>query len=546
MEYQLPLQAFLHRAQHHANTPFLHQPENSSWQTLSWAQVDTQARRIAMGLLEQGYQPGDKIALLAKNCAQWFIADIAITMAGLISIPIYTSAGVETINHILAHSAAKAIFIGRLDCDKAIKQANTAHILRIALPATPFNCDEEWEQWLARYPALTTLAEPKADETMTIVYTSGSTGLPKGVVLSHQNIAASSSATAQLLGVNENDRGVSYLPLAHIVERCGVEWMSIYSGLQIFFVESLALFLEGVQHAQPTVFVSVPRLWSNFQSGVLTQLGASKLQRLLCIPIVKSIIAKKIRKNLGLNACHTFFSGSAPIAPKTLHWFRQLGINISEGWGMTETAGLSCASAPFSPETIGTIGRPLPRINMKLSDTGEILIRGDAVFSAYYQNPEASDASFSDGWFHTGDCAKRNENGVYTIIGRMKEHFKTGKGKYVAPAPIESMLSSNTDIEAVCVLGSGRKQPIALVCLSANIPRNNEVHDKLLDTLQSVNLQLEIHTKLDHLIVCANSWSVNNDLLTPTLKIRRNKVEAYYDELIHEEYPDTVVWQADL
>ncbi len=550
MEHRLPLQEFLHRVASHPDKNFLYQPDNRIWRTLTWREVDDQARRIASGLLAQNYQAGDRIGILAKNCAEWFIADIAITMAGMISVPIYSTAGVETIEHILNHSQAKAIFVGKLDSLDPAQQAIPPELLRIAMPYPTIGAQANWNTWLAEHPPLDQTADPAPEDTMTLVYTSGSTGLPKGVVLSHKNIAASADCSADIFAYNTQDRSMSYLPLAHITERCAVEWSAIYGGIEVFFTESLDTFIDDVKHGQPTHFISVPRLWTKFQSEILTKLPDQKLQWLLRIPLINKLVARKIRRGLGLNQCRLFGSGSAPISPSILHWYSRLGINISEGWGMTETSGLSCATIPFEQSLVASIGRPLPCVEMKLADSSEILIRGDAVFTEYYNNPEASEEAFTDGWFHTGDLGEVVHNGAYKIIGRAKEQFKTGKGKYVSPAPIENLLGRNTDIELACVLGSGRKQPIAIVVLSEHLhshgPENrDDTTERLATILTEVNEALESHQRLDHLIVSKETWTIENDFLTPTLKIRRKQLEEHYQHFIALELTDPVVWHAE-
>jgi long-chain acyl-CoA synthetase len=544
MELRLPLQQFQHRVQQHPDKNYLHQPKLRTWQTLTWAQVDDQARRIASGLFAQEFQKGDRIAILAKNCAEWFITDIAIAMAGMISVPIYPSAGVETIRHTLAHSGARAIFLGKLDDTDAWENTRDKSIPSIAMPYHGVKADSHWDEWLAYYPLLVDIAEASPGDTMTIVYTSGSTGLAKGVVLTHQNMAVSTRCSATQLVVQPADRCMSYLPLAHITERAIVEWTSIYGGSEIYFVESLDTFIEDVKHAQPTLFLSVPRLWTKFQTEILAKIPDSRLQRLLDIPILSTVIARKIRNGLGLNHCRLFGSGTAPISPRILQWYSRLGINISEGWGMTETTGLSCVAIPYKQELLGSIGRPVPCVEMQLTAEGEIIIRGDSVFQEYYLNPEITAKSFTDGWFHTGDLATQDENGVFRIIGRIKDQFKTSKGKYVDPAIIESLFGRNPDIEQVCVMGSGRKQPIAVVVLNEIFQgRGDAIQRSLLNTLNEINSELESDQRLDHLIVSDKSWTVENQLLTPTLKIRRHELEAHYANLLEAVLDDPVVWQ---
>ncbi|RRJ85216.1 AMP-binding protein [Aestuariirhabdus litorea] len=544
MDYRLPLAQLAHNVATHPDKAYLHQPKNRQWTTLSWGEVDQQARRIASALKAQGFVEGDRIAIFAKNSAEWFITDFAIMMAGMISVPIYATAGADTIRHILNHSEAKAIFIGKLDSLDAGKEAIPESLLRIAYPYPTLPCQVQWEEWLQQYPPLEEVHNPDADDTVTLVYTSGSTGVPKGVVLSYRNVASSSYCSSILTPHQPNDCTMSYLPLAHITERCVVELMTLYSPIEIYFVESLDTFIDDVKHARPTLFISVPRLWTKFQAQVLAQLPQKKLQRLLKIPLLNSLVKRKIRKALGLDQTRVFGSGSAPISVETLRWYARLGIHISEGWGMTETSGLSCGNNPFSLDRLGTIGVPQQCVEMKLSEEGEVLIRGDAVFREYYRNPEATAEAFVDGWFRTGDRGAIREDGSWEIVGRVKEQFKTGKGKYVAPVPIESMLGRNHDIEQVCVMGSGRKQPLAVIVLNAQLQDYSpDTEAALQRTLDEVNAELESHQRLDHLIVSEEAWDIENGLLTPTLKLKRDQLEKRYGHLLSQKLDKPVVWE---
>ncbi len=548
MQYRLPLAQFRYQVSLQKQQIFLHQPVNQQWYSLTWDQVDDKARRIATGLLAQGFQPGDRIGILSKNCAEWLISDLAIMMAGMISVPIYATAGEKTIKYVIDHSGMKAMFIGYLESsDAAERGANS--VFRIGYAGANSPVDDSWDKWLEKYSpiSLDKIPDNKADDIMTLVYTSGSTGNPKGVSLSFDNLGSAAYATANLFETNSDDRVVSYLPLAHITERSAIAWMSIYSGVNVYFVESLKTFPNDLTYARPTAFVSVPRLWAKFQAAVLADIPDEKLQRLLKIPVISWWVKRKIKKSLGFDSCKFFASGSAPIAPDILRWFQAIDIEISEAWGMTETSGVSCHTVPFCNEAVGTIGRPSTCVEIKLSAEGEILIRGDAVFKSYHNNLEATAESFIDGWFKTGDCAELNESGYYQIIGRIKEQFKTAKGKYVAPVPIEIMLAGNSDVEQVCVLGSGRKQPLAVVVLSEQFKQRTEpVHERLMKTLSDINAALEGHQKLDHLIVCEEFWTIENELLTPTLKIKRNELEQRFSSYLHRDFSQPVVWEAEM
>jgi len=546
MEYFTPLEHLQNNVTCHPNKVFLHQPINRQWQEYSWADVEHQARCIANGLRSQGFETGARIGILSKNCAHWVIADLAIMMAGMISVPIYPTAAHDNIGYIIEHTDLKAIFIGKLDATHEVEIAIGNELLSIAFPYPTVTTTVQFSDWLIQYAPLENIHPVTIDDIATIVYTSGSTGRPKGVVLTHKNMASVAQSLVKLFKVPNAFRSISYLPLAHVVERSN-EHVALNAGMEIFFVESLDTFIDDLQYAQPTGFISVPRLWTVFQSNVLNKISQTKLSFLLTIPFLGRFIIKKIRKSLGLNNTQWFVSGTAPIARSLLDWYEKLNINITEGWGMTETSGASCLNYPWSKFNTGTIGKPLPCVEMTLSTEGEILIRGDAVFGEYYLDPQATEKYFVNGWFHTGDCAVLNEKGDYMIIGRIKDKFKTSKGKYVAPAPIESLLCTNLDIEQVCVMGLGMKQPVALIVLTAmDNKRDEDVINRLKNTLTKVNLELESHQKLDYLFICTDPWSVENNLMTPTLKIKRNIIEKKYEKLTTKEVSTTVAYEEDV
>ncbi len=559
MDYLTPLQNLIAKTKKHPNKIFFHQPIAGQWQEFSWADVEYQARCIASGLQAQGFEAGCHIGLLSKNCAHWIIADLAIMMAGMISVPIYATANRETIKYVIKHAALKAIFIGKLDdlneaelgltptkdTDNQDKK-HDEEILRIALPYPTLHAKAQFTDWLTSYSPIKEIPSQKLEDMATIVYTSGSTGLPKGVVLTHRNWASAAQNTAAILKMNENDRLVSYLPLAHIVER-SLEAVALYLGCSVYFAESADTFVNDLKYAKPTIFGSVPRLWTKFQSQILTKIPPQKLTLLLKIPLLNKLIIYKIKKALGLQNATRFITGTAPISVQLLEWYKKIDMPICEAWGMSETSSLSCINSPFNKKALGTIGKPVACINMKLSADNEILVSGDAVFSEYYLEPEMTSESFVDGWFRTGDCGLIDENGNYKITGRIKDQFKTSKGKYVVPMPIESALSENLDIDQVCVVGSGLKQPIALVVLTDTSERKSKVVSKRLQsTLEQINKRLENHQKLECILVCSEPWTIDNDLLTPTMKIKRNNIEQYYIKYFADEFPHTIVWQEDL
>ncbi|MFK8013380.1 MAG: AMP-binding protein [Marinicellaceae bacterium] len=545
MNSLLPLAQFNAMVQNHPNKPYLHQPVDRKLIIYTWQQVNDMAKRVAQGLLLMGFVKGDRIGIVSKNCAEWFISDLAIMMAGMISVPIYPTANRKTIRYVIKQSDCKAVFAGKLDELQEVEAGIAEHIPRILYPYPTINGQYTWEKLLNNEP-IEQINQAKAEDTFTLAYTSGSTGNPKGVVLSYNNLAQAASTAVEVMGVKKSDHIMSYLPLAHITERSLIENVSIYSGCKVFFVESLNTFIDDVKVAQPHLFVSVPRLWNKFQIEILNKIPDKKLQILLKTPIIGFLVAKKIRKGLGFNRTRCFGSGTAPISPNTLMWYHKIGVPISEGWGMTETTGLSCSNFPFKKSALGSIGTALDCVEMKIGNNKEILIRGPAVFKEYYLQPEATKDSFTDDWFHTGDMGTVNSKGVYQIIGRVKEQFKTAKGKYVAPAPIENLLSQSHHIEQVLVFGNGRKQPISLVVLSetAKEIEKTKMTQDLEDILLKVNSQLESHQRLDHIIVLNKEWTVENGLLTPTLKIKRTEIESTFQSYLEQDLSTKIIWQA--
>ncbi|GGF54774.1 AMP-binding protein [Alteromonas lipolytica] len=539
------LECFYYREQHTPDQPFLIQPVAGEYQTYNWREVATQARKLAWRLTNMAFEPGSRIAILSKNCAEWVITDLAIMLAGHVSVPIFATAGTDTIRYVLAHADVRLVFVGKLDEAEKQLSAIDEKITTVAFPYPGLKTTYSWTEF-CHCEAMTTSRLPAADELMTIIYTSGSTGNPKGVMHSYGAMAWAGAQGKHDLGLDDTDRLLSYLPLAHITERVLIEMAALQSGMTLYFIESLDTFQRDVQHCQPTLFVSVPRLWTKFQLGILHKLPQAKLNILLKIPLVSSLIKRKIRHGLGLAQTKLCASGSAPLPPVITAWFEKLGIEICEGWGMTENAALGTACLPFRKDKIGCIGVPWGNVTLKLSEQQELLTKSPGNMQGYYQDPQrTAEALTADGFLRTGDKAIVDADGYYTITGRIKDIFKTAKGKYVTPAPIEAMLMENTFIEQVCVTGASLAQPVALLVLSEEAQEHSRSHitHALQRTLEKVNGQLESHQRLDHMVILAEPWTIENDLLTPTLKVKRHVLEERFPDVIHQAYTDKVIWQ---
>lgn len=522
-------------------------------ETYTWAQAMDQARRMATHLKSLNLEPGSRVGMISKNCAHFMLTDIAIWMAGHISVALYPTLNADTIEYILEHSGSKLLFVGKLDGWEDIKKGIPASMPCIAFPLAPPTDYEKWDDITARTEPLQGHPGPKPDDPSIIVYTSGSTGRPKGVMHSFGAIAAAVDGAEKVFDSTTQDRMLSYLPLAHVFERAIVEMGGFRSGMQIFFAESLTTFVTDLNRARPTLFVSVPRLWLKFQQGIFQKLPPEKLKRLLRIPLVNRVIKKKVLTGLGLDQVRLAASGSAPIPPDLIQWYRDLGLELLEGYGMSEDFAYSHASFPGKGR-VGYVGSPMPGVEVKISEQGEILIKSPGNMMCYYKQPELTAECYTaDGFFRTGDRGERDEQGRLRITGRVKEMFKTSKGKYVAPAPIENLLNNHAKIEACCVSGSGQPQPYALILPAEELrPKLSDrgardaFEAELSTLLDEVNKEVEVYERLQFLAVVKEPWLIENGFLTPTMKIKRGTIEDTYGPQTEGWY-DTgarVVWEA--
>ncbi|MCW8090264.1 AMP-binding protein [Alteromonas sp. ASW11-130] len=533
-----PLERLYHWEQSRKDENYLSQPDQGEYRHYTWGQVADLARRVAARINERNLAPGSRIAIFAKNCAEWFITDLAIMMSGHISVPIFATAGESTIKHVLEHADAKLVFVGKLENAESQLAAIDSRFPTVSFPYPGTPANYSWNEFIDCDP-IKDSPIPDMQSTMTIIYTSGSTGVPKGVVHTYHSICWAAQNCIEPLTTTKEDKLLSYLPLAHITERVLIELASLYSGSHVSFVESLDTFQRDVQASRPTLFVSVPRLWTKFQMGILAKLPQKKLNLLLRIPVINKLIIKKIKKGLGLDKTRLFASGSAPLAPATIEWFAKIDIPICEGWGMTENSAYGTASVPFRHDKIGTIGKAYAGVTIRTSQEGEIQVKAPCNMKEYYLDEEKTKEVFTeDGYLRTGDKGVIDNEGYVKITGRLKDIFKTAKGKYVTPAPIEAKLMENAYIEQVCVTGNNLPQPIALVVLGeeARQVSSAEVDTSLKNTLHEVNSQLESHQRVARILIMQNEWSIDNGLLTPTLKVKRHVLESRFDSIIQAKY----------
>jgi len=519
----------------------------------TWRDVMDETRRMAAHLRSLGFEPGSRIAVLGKNSAHWLMADFAIWMAGHVSVPLYPTLVAGTVRQILEHSEARLLFVGKLDGWEEMRPGVPDGLPCIRLPLSASSEGPAWEDIVAVTPPLPGEPVRDGDELATIMYTSGTTGTPKGVMHSFATFAWSIDAARKRLASDQDSRILSYLPLSHVAERTLVEHGLLASGLHVYFADRLETFAADLQRARPTLFFSVPRLWVKFQQGVLARMPAEELDRMLGLPAVGSVVGRKVLAGLGLDQCAVAAGGAAPMPPDLLRWYGRLGLDIIEVYGMTENCGVSHCTLP-GRQRPGTVGYPYEGVESRIDpETREIQVRSPGVMLGYYKDPEQTRAAFTDdGWLRTGDKGQLDSEGGLRVIGRVKDLFKTSKGKYVTPAPIEDRLVMHSAVEACCVTGANLGQPLAIVMLNveaaqqaADATGRSSLEASLAAHLEGVNSMLDPHERLDCLVVVREPWTVESGLITPTFKVRRNRVEdlyaPHYERWVVERR--AVIWQ---
>jgi len=522
----------------------------------TWRQTMDQARRMAAHLQAQNLGPDAKVAILSKNCAHFIMAELAIWMAGCTTVAIFPTETAGTVRYVLEHSEAKLLFVGKLDGLDQQKDGFPEGLPLIAFPLAPSNAYEGWDAITARTPPLTGNPQRSGSDIAMLMYTSGSTGQPKGVMHNFERITAAAiginNDTNRRIGAGTRNRMLSYLPLAHVFERAWVESASLINGnTHLYFAESLDTFIQDLHRARPIAFISVPRLWLKFQQGVFAKMPARKLERLLSIPFLGKLVGRKVLKGLGLDQAVLAGSGSAPIPGELIVWYRRLGLNLIEGYAMTEDFAYSHNSTP-EINAPGCVGVPLAGVQVRISEDGEVLIKSPGQFVGYYKRPDLDAESFTeDGFFRTGDKGERRTDGLLKLTGRVKELFKTSKGKYVAPAPIENRINASPRIETSLVSGVGRSSAYGLVVLAETVRPllkdpafKAQVHADLEKLLADVNAELAEYERLKMLVVAPEPWTIDNGMLTPTMKIKRSRIESAVEPQLDDWYakPQAVHW----
>ena len=537
--------------------PYLKQPFGDKWEEYTWGEVGDMARRLATGLKSLNLREGAHIGIYSKNCREWIISDLAIVMAGYVSVPFFPSLNGKELAYIIDYGDVDALFIGKIETWDQIKDDLPEGMPLIKFPhydgCSNVTKGHEWFKFIDSHEPMQNPNKPKLSDLWTIIFTSGTTGNAKGVMLTYQaidGIKVVLDDPNNPLGIkhNGNNDFISYLPLNHIFERVVIEWCSFRYGGTISFVESLDTFAKNLKAVQPHVFAAAPRVWTKLQLGLLTKFPQKKLDTLLKIPLLSSLLKKLIKKGLGFSKARIVVSGSAPMPVELIEWFRKVGVYITNGYGMTENCAICSSVDGRDFEKLHTVGQPQKGVKLKIDEeTGEILMKGPFIMKGYYKNEELTNTTLRGGWLHTGDKGFLDEDNYLHITGRVADSFKTSKGEYIEPLTLEQHFVNFNEIEEVCVVGLGIAQPLCLIQLS-EIGKNTsrEVISKMLtDRLAKVNSDLVNYKKISTLIIVKDEWTQQNGIVGPTQKLKRGAIEDKYskDYLNWHNFNEEVIFE---
>ena len=537
-----------------ANDPFLRQPFGDNWFEYTWAEVGLMARKIASSIDSYNLPEKSHIGLISKNCREWVIADLAIMMSGHISVPFFPTLKSYELENLIDFGEVKLLFAGKLE-NWEEQSKGVKNIPIISFPNyknhSSIPNSANWNDLLNKFEPKTDNYHPKLKDIWTIVFTSGTTGDPKGVVIDYNTIYLTKDIIENKvnpLAVNRdgNNTFLSYLPLNHIFERVVIESSCLRYGGTMSFVESLDSFGKNLSDVQPTTFAGVPRIYNKFREKVLEKMSQKKLNTLLKIPIISKIVKNKIKKSLGWSRAGAIVSGAAFLPQEIIDWYSKLDVNILNGYGMTENCCVCSYLDTKSPSGKGSVGLPWDMVEVKIGDDGSILNKGPFLLKEYFKNKEYTDEVLVDGWFNTGDKGYIDENGFLHITGRVKDIFKTSKGKYIEPHLIEEKFEKSNLFQQLCVVGLGLSQPILLgVPNEISKLNKDETLEKMNNFLEKINSSMDSYMKIKKVVFLKDEWTPENDLTTPTLKIKRAKIDEAFAKNYESWYNDdnVIIWQ---
>jgi long-chain acyl-CoA synthetase len=590
---------FLRVAASGRSQALLFQEEDGSWQSISSSEVYQRVRALARTLLDWGIVRGDRVAILSENRWEWAITDFAVLGIGAVDVPIYPTLTAEHVGELLRDAGARVVVVStRAQYDKVAAIRGETAIEHVVMmdsagafentgpadavmfstlmrdadgPGTKHDTERDTE-----FDALVESVQP--DELATLIYTSGTTGEPKGVMLTHGNIASNTNYATGEFGFGPEDSCISFLPLSHITARA-LDYAMFFYGAQIAYCPQFDRLPATMKQIRPTVFVGVPRVYEKIRQGVEGKSAASPMKAKILAwavglgaryqdsihdghkpaspfwRLADKLVYSKIREAFG-GRVTTFISGGAPLGIDTGNWFASVGISVLEGYGLTETSPVVAINSP-GVHRMGSVGKPLPNVQCSLAPDGELLVKGPGIFQGYWQKPVATHETFdAEGWFSTGDIARIDGDGFLYITDRKKELLKTSGGKLIAPQPIESKLKTNLLVAQAALVGD--KHKFISVLLSPNFaaledwarqqgitaqtrrdlvadPRVVAHYGEIVDKVNSTLAQFETVKRFR---VVADEWALDTGELTPSMKLKRRVITERYGELIAALYAD--------
>jgi long-chain acyl-CoA synthetase len=559
----------LQHARERPDAPAIREKRRGRWDELSWSQYADRVKRIAHGLRDLGVEPGDRVAIHGENRPEWVIADLAIQGIGAVSVGVYPTSPAAEVEYLLAHSESVVLIAeDEEQLDKALAVRERLPTLRQIVLIDPRNVRElgdvmTWEQLEDHEPLEEYGQGLDPLETAVIVYTSGTTGPPKGAMLTHANLTWAAGTFQRAFGTGPDDEVLSYLPLCHVAERLGTVINGLGTGYVVNFGEGGESFAHDLHDVQPTLFAAVPRVWEKMLATVEIKMAdASALKRwsyrtamrLGSGRVANALALRALRDKLGLARVERAICGAAPIAPQVLEYFWKLGVPVYEIYGQTENTAV-CTLMPFDDVRIGTVGKPLEGVELKIAEDGEILTRSPAVFAGYFKDPEATAATVDpDGWLHTGDVGRIDEQGFLTITDRKKDVIITAGGKNISPSEIENRLKVSPYVREAMVVGDRRKYLVALIGIEADtvsdwaarqglafttygdLSRKPEVRELIGQLVDEVNQDLAQVETIKRFALLEKELDHEDGELTATLKVKRRVLERQFEKQIQELY----------
>jgi len=576
----------LQRAKKTPNDPAYYVREGGSWKPTNWGTYSDQVTQAGRALIALGFEHGQTVCILGFNRPEWAVMDIAAMGAGGAPAGIYTTCSPVEVRYIVAHAEAPIILVENEDQWRKVlaERGNMPHLKHVVTmkgcPAIADDMVMTWEEFMAKGDGVETRAyldrveSLKPEALATLIYTSGTTGPPKGVMLSNENLAWTSNVAISITTISASDCALSYLPLSHIAEQMFTLHIPITTGARVYFAESIEAVPENLKEVQPTIFFGVPRIWEKFHAGISAKLKEAtgvkaKLVKWamkvgweanqtpdgnkgLQYQLANKLIYSKLLPAIGMGNARVCVTGAAPIAREVLEFFASLDLVVLEVYGQSEDSGPTSFNTP-TRYRFGSVGPELPGVEVKIAEDDEIMVKGPNVFLGYYKDKEATDATLSDGWLHSGDLGAFDSDGFLNITGRKKDIIITAGGKNITPKNLESGIKNHPLVDEAVVIGDRRKYLSALVTIDAEAgPAWAAANGEDASTLhKSAKLRASIQAHIDEMnkefarveqikkfTILKRNFTVEDGELTPTLKVKRAKVNDHFAEDIESMYDE--------